>query len=342
MDQIISKFQQDLLNRLKTCIGSKKLNLELEELLSISSNSAYKKMNGISPLSLEEIFIITQKYQLSVDEFFYSRTSPIPFFSDAIRKMPEHPRDYMLNLTKYMSQLSQSAEMTYITLAGEVPIFHFMPFKELFAFKLYAWNFTNWSVKEFEKKFELKKFLSDEQLQSTINKCAHTFYHFSGIEIWNIRMLDFTVDQIKYFIQLQAFQTKDHAKTVTNQLFDLLDHLENICISGTKRFETKEELNKSSVKIYMDEIMHSNEIIYVNTNTMDHIFTSIDSPNFIRTSDRRYANYIKEWLMKSISHSSQISGEGMKERTIMIEKMRTKLQRAHDEILMNLDIVYGK
>ena len=67
MDQIISKFQHDLLNRLKTCIGSKKLNLELEELLSISSNSAYKKMNGISPLSLEEIFIITQKYQLSVD-----------------------------------------------------------------------------------------------------------------------------------------------------------------------------------------------------------------------------------------------------------------------------------
>jgi hypothetical protein len=143
--------------------------------------------------------------------------------------MPLHPMDFIQNLQNHLNQLTSLKNLSYINLAGEIPIFHFMPFHKLFAFKLYAWNFTSWSIPKYEDKFDLNIFLNDEALMHAIDKCAHTYYHFSGIEIWNIRLLDITLDQIKFFIQLNMFKDRNSVYLILTDLEKFTEHLLGMC-----------------------------------------------------------------------------------------------------------------
>ncbi len=335
------KFQDSFLDHLKMKIESRKLVDTVSETLQISNSSAYKKIKGDTMLGLDEVITLASNYHISLDQFLNYKSAPIPFLNDALRKMPLHPMDFIQNLQNHLNQLTALKNLSYINLAGEIPIFHFMPFHKLFAFKLYAWNFTSWSIPKYEDKFDLNIFVKDEALMHAIDTCAHTYYHFSGIEIWNIRMIDNTLDQLKYFIHMRVFHHKSIAQEICSELFDLLDHLQKICITGTKRFETKDALNKSSVNIYMNEIVHSNEVIFVSSDLGDHLYCVIDAPNLIRTSDKKMTAYAKSWLLKTKKHSTQISGEGEKERRVLFEKLFSKMEKSRIEINSLLNYVYS-
>ncbi|NOT36082.1 MAG: hypothetical protein HOP11_01750 [Saprospiraceae bacterium] len=183
--------------------------------------------------------------------------------------------------------------------------------------------------------------MNDPSLVDEMEKCAHTYYHFSGVEIWNFRMIDITIDQIKYFIPFKVFKNKNAAIEILDELEEFIYHLEKICTTGTKRFETKDALNKSNLKVYINEILNSNEVILVTSDQGDTVFSTIDTPNFIRTSETRMINHIKTWLKTTVKHSTQISGEGEKDRRIMFEKIHSKFQKAKLEIRSLLDYVYS-
>lgn len=334
-------FQRSFLDSLQSRIGNIKLVDVLSNVLEISQNAAYKKINLATKLNLDEIIELSIRYQLSIDQFLSAKSSPIPFYSDAIRKMPEQPKDYFLNLIKHLYQLKELKGLNYINLTGEVPIFHIMPFRKLMFFKLFAWNYTSWSIKRYMDKFDLNSFINDKELNNNIDKCIHVYYKFQGIEIWNIRMMDITLDQLKYFIQLRIFPNKNVVQEIINEMFDLLDHLTKISESGTKLYETSTELNKSLVKVYISELVHANEVIYVNSDISDHIFCALDSPNFLRSSDPRVTEHVHQWLLKTLKHSSLISGEGEKDRRTLIQTIQQKLVKGNQEINNLLNFVYG-
>ncbi len=335
------KFQSDFLESLSARTGSVKLVDALAHATGKTNHAAYKKIRNDSMLGIDELIILARTFDLSIDQFLGHRSAPVPFMSDAIRKMPEEPADYLMNLQKHLKLLTHATGLHYLTLAGEVPIFHMMPFPRLFALKLFAWNFTNWSIHRFEDKFEPDVYLKDRELTGIVEKLAHTYYQFPGTEIWNIRMLDIIIDQIKYFVHIGVFHNKKIVSEILSELFDLVDHLKRICTTGAKRFETKESLHKSNVKIFMNEIVYSNEISFVSSDQGDFVFIAADSPNYLRSSDPRMTAHIKKWLVRTMNHSTQISGEGEKERRVLFEKISQKFLKAKTEIDSLCNYVYG-
>lgn len=153
-------------------------------------------------------------------------------------------------------------------------------------------------------------------------------------------MLDLTIDQILYFIPMKTFKSKEVVKRLIQELGDLVAHLQNICDTATKKIETEQALNKSSVKIYMNELLHSNDVVLISSDHAELLFSSIDSPNFMRTSEARMCKHIKTWLGNTIRHSTQISGEGEKERRVLFEVLRNKLDKGKREINALLDYYY--
>jgi hypothetical protein len=153
-------------------------------------------------------------------------------------------------------------------------------------------------------------------------------------------MIDLTIDQLLYFIPMKAFKSRMVVNTLIAELEDLVYHLENICDTATKRIETKESLNKSKVKVYMNELLHANDTILITSDHAELIFSSIDSPNYIRTSDVRMCRHIKNWLNNTIRHSTQISGEGEKERRVLFEVIKKKVEKGKREIKALMDYYY--
>lgn len=187
-------------------------------------STAYKKINRKILFSVDELTMIIQHFQISIDSLMPHKSSPVPFQSDALRKMPENPVSYLSNLIRHLDIITSWQKVSYIYLAGEVPIFHYMPFKSLFMFKLFAWEYAVWDMPGRSGRFDLDVYLNSQELLKATNRCVHTFYKFSGTEIWNIRMIDLTIDQILYFIPMKTFKSKLVVKT-------LLRNSKNLCIT---------------------------------------------------------------------------------------------------------------
>lgn len=333
-------YQKKLVQELSKHIGIEKQAVVIAQIIGSSISSAYKKINLDTSFSFNEVVLLANFFNVSLDQLYSKNASKCSIQMDALRKMPEHPKDYLLNIIQHLNSLTKLSKPSYINLAGEVPIFHFMTFPRLFAFKLYSWNYGSWSIPAFKGQFDVDIYLRDSELIQLMEKCAHTYYHFSGIEIWNIRLLDITLDQIKFFIQLNMFKDRNSVNLILTDLEKFTEHLLGMCESATKRFETHSNYNKSAIKIYINEFVHSNELIAVHSDEGNFIFASIDTPNFIISSDPKFTQHLMKWLENTIKHSSQISGEGEKERKKLFNNLFQKLDRNKKEIYSLLDIYY--
>ncbi len=137
------------------------------------------------------------------------------------------------------------------------------------------------------------------------------------------------------------FKDKNTVRIILSDLEKFIEHLLKMCEQATKRFETRTNFNKSTIKIYMNEFIHSNEIISVNSNEGHFVSASIDTPNFIRTSDPKFNQHIHKWLENTIKHSTQISNEGEKDRKNLFNNLFQKLDRGVKEINNLLEIYYS-
>lgn len=337
----LKEYHRKLMEELNKRTGLEKQVEVISKVLGLSRSAAYKKINMNIAFSFFEVMTLAEHFEISLDKLSTRKSSYVAFQMDALRKMPEHPKDYLLNLLQHLNALTKLTNLNYVSLAGEVPVFHFMTFPNLFAFKLFSWNYSTWRIPSFLNQFDLESYIKDIELIGAMEKCAHTYYHFSGIEIWNIRLLDNTLDQMKFFIQLKMFKDKNTVRIILSDLEKFIEHLLKMCEQATKRFETRTNFNKSTIKIYMNEFIHSNEIISVNSNEGHFVFASIDTPNFIRTSDPKFNQHIHKWLENTIKHSTQISNEGEKDRKNLFNNLFQKLDRGVKEINNLLEIYYS-
>lgn len=327
------EFQKRFLDQIKSRIGGEEiLASHLSMTLGIGLNAAYKKVQQTTLLSLNDIILLSKAYQISVDQLLPFDFSPIPFLADGVRRQPESYSDYFVNIKNHLEKLIYLKDVKFINLSGEAPLFHFLLFPKLLSFKLYAWNFTSWMLDKYKRELDLSIVDRDTELKANVEDCLKIYYRFEGIEIWNSRMLDITMDQIKYFIQLRKFKNRHEVMELVNSVYDMADHLSNITSMGIKKAETNQYLSKAKVEVYLNELVYSSDVFYVFSRDVEAVFINYNPPNLIRTTDKRFAGYTKNWLTETLKHSSLISKEGELERSELNHTMNTKLDRAKKEI----------
>ncbi len=325
-------FQDKILKEVRSKAPNQKLSSVLAKTLSISENAAYKKIQGGIQFSIQDLLVLSKEFQISLDQFISHKASPIPFYSDAIRKKPDHYRDYFLNIQKHVTAISQIKELNYIYQANEIPIFHYLLFPSLLYFKIYAWNYTSWRIGDSLKAYEYLAFQRDDVMQKAIHASIETYFTFPGTEIWHIRMFDITLDQLKYFIHLRVFQDKSTVLQILDDLYDMLDHL-NLMASKAMKLKRGQKVDHSAhCKMYINELVSTSDIIFVGSPDMEIVFTMFDTPNLVRTSDQRFTAYTKVWMEHTIRHSSLISNEGERERVELFQTYRQKLDQGRREI----------
>ncbi|MBK7796114.1 MAG: hypothetical protein IPJ64_07050 [Saprospiraceae bacterium] len=331
-------FQNRLLHEINLRIGSGNLADYLSDMLHISKSSAYKRLSYQIPFSLDEALVLAEKLDISLDQLIIGNARPVPVYMDALRKSPNHLIDFVKNLKNHLLSLSQLKNLEHINFAGEVPIFHMMAFSNLFAFKLYAWNFSTWNISAYLKNFDPSIFISDPELKKEIDSCVQIYYNFDGVEIWNPRMLDCTFDQLKFYIQLGVFSKKSYIDAILSDIEELVTHLKHMCDSAIKNYSSSKQMHRSQIKIYSNEYIYPIELFLIKSDEGKYFFSAIDYPNFLRTSSEKMTSHFSQWLEKVKSHSTQISGEGEKDRKNLFYPIEQKLVLFKQEVASLINI----
>ena len=226
--------QQQLFNFIKSSQPHISLADELCDLLDISHDSAYRRIRGEKPLTLNELKRICERYHISLDQVLQLQNDAVVFHASDINRPVFLFIDYLKGMLQQFKYLNSFKERQMLYLCKDLPIWQFYLFPELAIFKTFFWIKTLLNQPEYNRQlFSLSENSLDECLE--IGRQINREYNqVPCIELWNKESINSTLSQIQYCKDADIFKTRNDLEAVVDSFEKTLDHLEQQAEKGTK------------------------------------------------------------------------------------------------------------
>jgi len=299
---------------------------EIAERLDISNDSAYRRIRGEKPMALDEMQILCNHYKVSLDQVLQLNTDTVMFSGNLVDSTNFNLNKYLGEVFKNLCAFKSMPGCQMYNFNKDVPIFHYMQFTELCAFKFFFWKRTLMNYPELAKqKFDGTE--HDEDAQETGRNIISTYSQIPSIEIWNDESVNATIRQIEYYRQSGVFLNKDLIHLVYQQLEELINHLEIEAESGRKFiYNEKPTENSATYQIYINECLLGDNTVHVKAGDRQVTIINHGGMNFMATQDKRFCEYTFANLQNIIRKSTHVSVVGEKERSMFFNSMKAKIR----------------
>ena len=317
--------QKILFNKLKILVGEKDFIHEISNIIPVSTAGIYRRINGITLLTIDEITLLSKKFKISYNELFsYSPTDEIIFKFDYVN---QDFVKYLNNITQNLNHISSFEDHIMIYSVKDLPIWHYFTCKFLTNFKIFYWLRT---IKK-DPDFQDKKFEFDcipNQYLVAAKKSLQAYSKVNSEELWTPSSLNVMIGQIKYYFE-SGIISKTQFEIITSKLLDLLDSIKNEAAKGIKGCYSK----KGSYKIYLSEIIGGDNVVYVRGGNEQITFHPPVLMNYLHTKDIKFCNYIKEAFDRAKGTAELISVISEKNRNALFNGFKhnvLKLKKNHE------------
>ncbi len=303
---------------------------ELAELLSVSRDSAYRRIRGETVLSLDEIRLLTDKYGISLDEFLSPSKERISFqlkanFVDGGKWL----KSVIDSLEIVTASPEKEKELIYDS--KDLPIFHFFQYPRLAAFKIYFWMKT-FSA---ETKFNLGKYdakLLDKKLLTMGEKIWEKYSQIPSTEIVTYEFLNVTLRQIEYAHECGSFNNAQEAIDLCEDCSLLVNHLKHQAEIGSKlTFGSKEPGGKFS--LYLNEVLLGSNTILLSVGSRRIVFITPNNFNLLMTTHESFCQITVDHINNMINKSVLISVSAGKERSKFFNRVSETIQIVKDRLV---------
>jgi DNA-binding Xre family transcriptional regulator len=300
---------------------------EIGKILGISSDSAYRRMRGEKPVTLDELHKICSHYKVSVDQLMNIQTDAFLFFGKNVNPRNFSFNEYLGSMMDYMlfMQNFKSKELFY--LSKDIPFFHHFLNRDLAAFKYYFWMKTLFQFPEFAtKKFSLDDYPDETYAKG--RKILQLYNQLTSYELWNFESLNSTLHQIEFYYEANMFASDNDAVRIYDALEQYLNHLEKQAELGYKFSQDDPAMRAvGSFKMYFNEVVTLDNSILAVLDGTKISFLTHSIFNFMVTRDLRFCEYAHENIQTLMRKSTLISSVSEKERLRFFNRMREKIHR---------------
>lgn len=306
---------------------------EIADRLDISNDSAYRRIRGEKPIGLDEMQILCNIYKVSLDQLLQINTETVIFSGNMVDSSSFNLNSYLHDIYKNLQFIKSITNAEFYFFNKDVPIFHFMQFPELSAFKFFFWKRTILNYPDLSKQVFSGEEI-DTDSQETGKKINKIYTEIPSTEIWNEQSIHITIQQIEFYRQTRVFANKHIVLKVYSQLEEMLNHLELQAEKG-KKFSYNESpaINAATYSIYINECLIGDNTIHVQSGEKQITYLNHGGLNFMGTSDKRFCDYTYNNLQNIIRKSTYISVIGEKERSIFFNSLREKIYEKKKGIL---------
>lgn len=297
---------------------------ELAELLTISRDSAYRRIRGETILSLEEVSILSRRFGVSVDAFLSPQAETVSFqiryFDESNFSFEKWFRSILGHLDTFTSFPEANKELIYN--AKDLPIFHYFQFPRLAAFKMYFW------MKSFgQAKFNTGKYHAEEinkELIAVGQKIWGLYSKLPSTEIITNEMISITLRQIEYAHECGMFVEKDYAKELVEDCRLLVSHLKKQSVDGHKS-TYKEEAKGGKYEIYVNDVLLGDNTILFKLGEKRITFITPNGFNILTTSQEFFGRLTEANMENLKSKSVLISATAEKDRNRFFNKVEDQI-----------------
>lgn len=306
---------------------------ELADLLGLSADSAYRRMRGETPLSLNEAFLLAGHFNVSLDSLLGTESGIVPFNYQPIDEHNFRFRDYLQSVLDIMEFVDRSKDTDVIYLANDIPFFHLMHIPEIASFKLYFWEKTILNYSSLANvQFDLGN--EDQQVNEITRKVRNIYCRIPSTEVYSAESIDATLKQIEFCHVAGNFKNESDAAHLCDKLADLMNHIRKMAEYSYKfkydRTEAlpPEVLDQSYVpnyKLYFNEVVHTDNTVLIDAGGEYRTYLTNNGINSFYTKSKRFYDDTYRSVDILLQKSTLISGTSEKERNRIFNLYNKKI-----------------
>jgi hypothetical protein len=295
------------------------------EILHISSDSAYRRIRGETPVVLDEARELCHHFKLSLDQVLNVKKSSVLFQSIRINADNYNYELYLKDMLKQLQYINSFQQKEVIYRTKDVPIFHNFYYKPLMAFRYFFWMKTIIQHPDFtDRDFELNCVPPDIERLSRDLLAGYNM--IPSVEIWNTECINAAITQIEFYKDSGFFFSAADIKTVYNALEETLMHLKNEAEYGCKFFpEENPESSINNFKFFYNRAVLGDNTIMVIADQVKTVFLNYDVLNYIHTRDQSFCEPLYQDMQNQMKRATLLSQTSEKQRNIFFNNMLGKI-----------------
>lgn len=297
-----------------------KLVDEIMDTLSIGKESAYRRLRGDVPYTLDDALKIAAKYNISLDSIVGERTAGRAIITTNImdvEKPIESYKEYLTSQYNIFRKLN-SVKSSKVTLAFNlIPFTFYSSYNILSKFRIYRWIHqlnTSGSHPHFND------VMFPDELWELQKKAIDEFYQLADVSfIFDNDLFLKQIKDILLFVQLGLID-KESLHLLQAELYELLDNIENMA-----NISTGNSLKRS---IYVSNVSFEASYIFYEAEDLEISGLRVLGIGLISTQDNWISSQLRKWIESLKRYSTLISISGEIDRLTFINR-----QKEHIKIL---------
>ena len=309
---------------------------EIAETLQVSIDSAYRRIRGEKLLDFDEIKLICQRFNISMDQFLSLETNAILFHGKIHNNTEGAFHEWMKDVLDQLNLVNSFSKKHVYFLVKDMPPFHHYYHPLLASFKFFFWMksilyFDSLKNETFsvDKNFFAPYQEITQQILKVYNKVPTS-------EIWNEEGLHTTLRQIEVYYDMGFIPSSKTVKELYNCVLEVIDHLEIMAETGRKcMFGQQPKPDAAEYKLYVNEIVLGDNTFMAEIGDNKITYLNHSVIYFVGSKDKKFNESMFKNLDNLMKKSTLISGTGEKDRKQFFNKLRKKV---HSKIALLEDL----
>ncbi|SDA42025.1 hypothetical protein SAMN03080617_00338 [Algoriphagus alkaliphilus] len=336
---ISSTIQAQFFQSFKSAIPSyASLVDEVAETLDVSMDSAYRRIRGEKLLDFEELRILCQRFNISLDKFFSLNSDSIMFQGKTNSYKEDSFMEWMEDVLAQLNLVNSFSHKHVYFLVKDMPPFHHYYHPALAGFKFFFWMK---SILLFENLKSVKFSIEDnhfEKYREITQKTIKIYNRVPTSEIWNEEGLNTTLRQIEVYHEMGLIKHTEDTIFLYNCVLEVIDHLEKMAETGKKSILGQSPtVDSAEYKMYLNEIVLGDNTFMAELGDTKITYLNHSVMYFIGSMDPKFNDSMFRNLENLMKRSTLISGTGEKERKQFFNKLRKKVESKISKIDIKID-----
>ncbi|HEX5651985.1 MAG TPA: helix-turn-helix domain-containing protein [Chitinophagaceae bacterium] len=297
----------------------------VSDILHVSSDSAYRRIRGETPLVMDEVRQLCNRFNLSLDLLLQVRTGSVLFQDIRINNKNYSYTQYLQDLLGQMEAVNNFFQKEIIYLSKDIPFFHNFYFRPLIAFRYFFWMKSMVQHPDFATLHFDMAYLTPE-IESLSTELLKAYHKIPCTEIWNTENINASIAQIEFYKDSGYFNSSEEIRKIYEALEETILHMKTQVEYGCKFMPGENpQTKKSNFNFFYNRIILGDNTIIVTTDRLKTAYLNYGLLNYIVTRDETFCKNCYEDLQNLKKRSTQLSQTSERQRNIFFGILLAKI-----------------
>lgn len=298
---------------------------QISDVLSLSYDASYRRINGKTSLSFNEAYKLIEHFEIPLKNIYeLEKDNVITGVRTSNKGTIKGLENYLNNLVKLAEDFFKSKNPSIIYTAKDLPIHHSLELPFSRRFKLFAYTYLL-SDESKQKRLKYSDFKVPASLNLLAEKVSTVLKKIPVKEIWNDTTLNSNLYQIGFLHDIKVLSTEE-ALTICDDFIESVKLIEKRAAKGAVK-ETS-----TPFTLYYNKMINLNNILFLTSNNSNRIVMPYTTLSFVTIDDDKMNTEVSAYFEKQLEFSKNLSADTGMERKLFFTGVYDRLNKFRRQI----------